>query len=143
MGLFDSLESMATSALTSGAGGHTGQVAGGLVQELQSQPGGFGALVTSFQQNGLGGLVQQWATGQTGPADPTQIAQGLGNSGIVEGIANRTGLSPEMIQQGLAIAVPFIVHHMASNGHITPEGEPTETPNPEPAGLLQSLLSRF
>ncbi|ADW69123.1 YidB family protein [Granulicella tundricola] len=143
MGIFDSLESMATSALASGAGGQNAQAASGLVQELQQQPGGFGALVTNFQQNGMGGLVQQWAAGQTQPASPDEVEQGLGGSGIIDNVAQRTGLSPTMIKSGLAIAIPFIVHHMASNGHITPEGDPTENPNPEPGGLLQSILGRL
>ena len=64
MGLMDMVSQMA------GGGSQNGQVAGGLMQELQSSPGGMGGLLQMFHQNGMGGQVQQWAGGQTAPADP-------------------------------------------------------------------------
>jgi uncharacterized protein YidB (DUF937 family) len=127
--------------MATGAGG-AGGAAGGLVQELQNQPGGVAGLVSTFQQNGMGGLVQQWAGGQTGPAQPDQIQQGLAGTGIIEKIAERTGMSPEMIKIGLAVAVPFIIHHLFANNHVTPDGQPTEN-QPEAGGLLQSILSHI
>ena len=137
MGIFDSIVSAAT-----GAGDHA-QVASGLVQELQQQPGGMGGLLQSFQQNGFGGLVQQWAGGQTAPASPDQVEQGLGGTGIIDSIAQRTGMSPATIKTALAVLIPLIVHHLVSNGHVTPEGQPTGAPPPEPGGMLQSILARI
>ena len=140
MGLMDMVESAAQQF---GGGGEHAQVAGGLVQEIQQQPGGIGSIFQSFQQNGLGGLVQQWAGGQTQPAAPDQIEQGLAGTGMIDNIAQRTGMSPTMVKMGLAVLVPIVIHHFVSNGHVTADGQPTGAPPPEPGGLLQSVLGRL
>lgn len=137
MGLLDMVESMA------GGGGDHAKVAGGLVQELQGQPGGVAGMFQSFQQNGMGGLVKQWAGGQTQPATPDQVQQGLGGTGIIDRISQRTGVSPGMVKAGLAVAVPLVIHHFVANGHVTPEGQPTGAAPPEPGGMLQSILGRM
>ena len=135
MGLLDSVMAMA------GGGGQNAQVAGGLMQELQQNPGGFGSLLSSFQQNGMGNQVQQWSQGQTAPAAPGQIQQGMG-SGFINSIAQRTGLSPTVVESGLAVAVPLIVHHLVSNGHVDQQGQQVG-PQPEAGGMLSSILSRI
>ncbi len=137
MGLLDMVTSMA------GGGGEHAQVAGGLMQEIQQQPGGIGGLFQSFQQNGMGGLVQQWAGGQTQPATPDQMEQGLGGTGIIDRISQRTGVSPGVVKMGLAVAVPLVVHHFVANGHVTADGQSTGAPPPESGGVLQSILSRL
>ncbi len=126
MGILDMVESMA-----GGGGGQNAQVAGGLVQEMQGQPGG------------MGGLVQQWAGGQTQPASPDQVEQGLGGTGMIDRISQRTGVSPGMVKAGLAVAVPLVIHHLVSNGHVTQDGQPTGAAAPEPGGMLQSILGRM
>jgi uncharacterized protein YidB (DUF937 family) len=123
-------------------GGEHGPVANGLMQELQNQPGGVTGLLSTLQQNGAGGLVQQAASGDTSPANPDQIEQGLAGTGIIDNIAQRTGISPTMIKMGLAFIVPVIIHHLVSNGHVTPDGQPTGN-EPEPGGLLQSILGKL
>jgi len=138
MGILDMVESMAGGA----SGGQNGQVAGGLMQELQGRPGGIGGIFQSLQQNGMGGAVQQWGSGQTQPASPDQVEQGLGGTGLIDSVAQRTGMSPTMVKAGLAVALPLIVHHMVSNGHVTPGGLPTGS-QPEPGGMLQSVLGRM
>ncbi len=140
MGLMDMVESAAQQF---GGGGEHAQVAGGLLQEIQQQPGGVGSIFQSFQQNGLGRLVQQWAGGQTQPAAPDQIEQGLGGTGMIDNIAQRTGMSPTVVKMGLAVLVPIVIHHFVSNGHVTADGQPTGAPPPEPGGLLQSVLGRL
>ena len=79
---------------------------------------------------------------RTQSASPNHIDAGLGGSGLIDSIAQRTGLSPTVVKAGLAAAVPLLVHHMVSNGHVTAEGQPTGT-TPEAGGLLQSLLQRM
>ncbi len=140
MGLMD----MVTNAAQQfgGGGGDHAQVAGGLMEEVQQQ-GGIGSIFQSFQQNGMGGLVQQWAGGQTQPAAPDQIEQGLAGTGMIDNIAQRTGMSPGMVKMSLAVLVPIIIHHFVSNGHVTADGQSTGTPPPETGGLLQSVLSRL
>ncbi len=138
MGILDMVESMAGGA----SGGQNGQVAGGLMQELQGRPGGIGGIFQSLQQNGMGGAVQQWGSGQTQPASPDQVEQGLGGTGLIDSVAQRTGMSPTMVKAGMAVALPLIVHHMVSNGHVTQDGQPTGS-QPEPGGMLQSVLGRM
>ena len=138
MGLMDMVKSMASG----GVNPDHATVAGGLIQELQNSPGGVGGLLQSLQQNGMGGMVQQWASGQTQAANPSALEAGLGNSGIIDSVAQRTGLSPDVVKTGLAVAVPLLVHHMVSNNHVDTSGQATGA-QPEAGGLLQSLLSRM
>ena len=138
MGILD----MVTSMVGGGGGAHA-KVAGGLVEELQGQPGGVAGMFQSFQKNGMGGLVQQWAGGQTAPASPDQVEQGLGGTGIIDRISQRTGISPTMVKAGLAVAVPLVIHHFVANGHVTQEGQPTGAPAPEMGGMLQSVLGKM
>lgn len=140
MGILDSIEQMA--GQFGGGGASHAQVGGGLADELQNRPGGVGSIFSAFQNNGLGGLVQQWAGGSTAPASPDQVEQGLGGTGIIDSVAQRLGVSPGMVKTGLAIILPMLIHHYVSNGHGTAEGEPTG-PQPEMGGLLQGVLSRI
>ena len=139
MGILDMVEQVAGGA---GGGGDNAKVAGGLLEEIQQRPGGIGDLLQGFHQNGMSGLVQQWSSGQTQAANPADIENGLGGSGMVDSIAQRTGLSPTVVKTGLAVVVPVLVKHLASNGHVTPEGQPTGS-TPEAGGLLQSVLGQI
>ena len=138
MGIFDSVENLA-GQVTGGA--NHGAVANGLLDELGG-PAGVAQMVQTFHQNGAGALVQQWAAGQTQPADPNAIQQGIGGS-VIKGISERTGLSQDNVRAGLAILVPLIVSHMTSNGHLTAEGQPTGNPAPDTGSLIQSVLGKI
>lgn len=140
MGVFDMIKEAAGA---SGGGTDHSQVAGGVMDEIQSRPEGVGGIFSSFQNNGLGGLVQQWAGGQTAPASPDQVEQGLGGTGMIDSVANRIGISPTMAKMGMAVVLPVLIHHYVSNGHVTPQGEPTGAPAPDQGGMLQSILSRI
>lgn len=138
MGFGSIVENLATKA---GGGGETAKVVGGLMSELQSRPNGLGSLLQSFHQNGMGAKVEQWSKGQTQAADPSEIEKGLSGSGIVEAIAQKTGMSAT-IQSVLSKAVPVLMHHLVANGHVTPQGQPTgQAANSE--GILQSVLGRI
>ncbi len=139
MGILDMVEQAAGGM----GGGDKSQVAGGLMQEVESRPGGVGGIFSAFQNNGMGGLVQQWAGGQTTPASPDQVEQGLGGTGLIESISNRIGMSPTMVKIGLAVILPVLIHHYVSNGHVTPQGEPTGAPPPQSGSVLQSILGRI
>jgi len=110
------------------------------MHELQ-QRGGIGGLMQAFQRNGMGSFVEQWSQGNTQP-NPTAIENGTAGTGLIDGIAQRTGLSPGVVRGGLAIAVPLLIHHMVSNNHVTPTGVPTGN-QPEPTSVLQSVLQRI
>jgi uncharacterized protein YidB (DUF937 family) len=141
MSILDSLVSAVEG--TNGDGSDTARVTGGLVSEIQQHPGGVGGLFQAFQEKGMGGLVQQWAGGQTQPASPDQIDQGLGHTGIIGSLSQKTGLSPTAVKAGLAIAVPVLIHHFVANGHVTADGQPTGLPAPDSSSLLQSVLGKI
>ena len=138
MGLMDLVQGFAGAS----ANADHAKATGGLLEELQSRPGGISGLLQAFQQNGMGGVAQQWADGQTQPANPNDIEAGLGGSGVIDSVAQRTGLSPAVVKTALATAVPLLVHHMVSNGHVTADGQPTGA-TPDAGGLLQSMLQRL
>lgn len=138
MGILDSITSM-----VGGMGGDKTQAAGGVMDAVQQHPGGIGGILQSFQQNGQGGAVQQWASGNTQGASPDQVEQGLGGTGLIDSVAQRTGMSPTMVKGAMAVMLPMIIHHFVSSGHVTPEGQTTGVPAPETGGLLQSMLGRL
>ena len=136
MSILNTLESM---AMGNAAPEHA-KVAGGLMEELQ-QRGGVGSLIQNFQRNGMGSFVNQWSQGNTQP-NPTAIESGTAGTGLIDSVAQRTGLSPGVVRGGLAIVVPLLIHHMVSNNHVTPNGQPTGN-QPQPASILQSVLQRI
>lgn len=139
MGILDMVSSLASQL----GGGETTAIGGGLMHEIENSPGGISGIFQSFQQNGLGGLVQQWANGESQQATPDQIQQGLGNSGIIDSVAQHTGLSPEVIKIGLAALLPLVIHHFVTSGHTTEDGTPNGTPAPDSASVLQSVLGKL
>lgn len=141
MGLMDMVTQMA-GQFGGAQGDPKASVTGGLMEAVQNQPGGVGGLVQQFQQNGMGGLVQQWMGGNTTPAAPDEVERGLGGTGLIQTIAEKTGLSPTIVKVGLAVAVPVLIHHYFSNGHVNEQGQQTG-PQPESGGVLQSILGRI
>lgn len=144
--IFDSVSKLA-GGLVGGesSGGNTpdhAAVAGGLVQELGGS-GGIGNLIQTLQQNGAGSMVQDIANGNTSAIDPNQVDNLLAGSGLVEGVASRTGLSPDQVKSGLASVLPMLLHHSISQGHVTADGQPGDTPAPDAGSLLQSVLGKF
>ena len=144
MGIFDAVSKLA-GGLLGGQGGQNADhpaVAGGLLQELGGS-GGVGSLIQSFQQNGAGNLVQQFASGNTKAIDPDQVESALAGTGIINNIATRTGLPADTIKSGLATVVPVLLHHSISNGHVTADGQPGAAPAPDSGSLLQSVLGKL
>ena len=135
MGLLDSIEGMAQQAMS--GNGQNQQVAGGLMQALDEHPGGLGGLIQNMQQNGMGDHVQNWANGSTPVASPGQVEQATQGTGLIENVAAKAGISPEMAKIGIAIALPMIVAHFSQNngGQMPQQGEF--------GGLASSILSKF
>jgi len=136
MSILDSVTNMAK------GGGDHAAVAGGLLEELGGT-GGIAGLIQSFHQNGAGGLIQQWASGQTQNADPAAMQQVLGSSGLIDNIAQRTGVSADTVRSSLATIVPLLVSHVVANGHVTTAGQTTDSPAPESGSMIQSVLSKL
>jgi len=134
MGLLDSLEGMAASAM-SASGNDQAKVAGGFMQALQEHPEGMQAVLNGFQNNGMAEHVQQWATGASQMATPEQVQAGLGGTGLIEATAEKAGVSPEIAQTVLAQVMPMVIAHFAPNGQAPAQGEL--------GGLAGELLQRF
>jgi uncharacterized protein YidB (DUF937 family) len=107
-----------------------------LLQEHGGAANGLGSLMQAFEGGGLGHLFQSWVgSGQNLPVSASQIQSALGNSGILDKIAQRTGMQPADVAQHLSTLLPQIVDHLTPNGQLHPgdAGSALE-------GLAQRLL---
>jgi uncharacterized protein YidB (DUF937 family) len=130
MGLLDSLESMAANSMTN-SGDSTTKVAGGLMEALEQHPGGVGAILQNFRNNGLGGHVEAMQNGQTPNVSPDQVQTGLQGTGLIDTIASKAGVSPEIAKVAMATVLPMVMAHFAQNG---------SAPN---SNILSGMLSRL
>ena len=108
------------------------KIAGGLMGALEQHPGGLGGVMNTMQQNGV--HPQATATGQ--PTSPDTIEQGLAGSGLIEDIAQRTGLSPEEIKVGLATVLPIVMAHFTQGGTQAP-------PESGFGGMAAQIIGKF
>jgi uncharacterized protein YidB (DUF937 family) len=134
MGLLDSLKSMTGGGVSSE---DHASVASELITAAQQHPGGLSGILENFKQNGMGDHVNSWQQPDQSnqPITPDQAQQGLG-SGVIDGIAQRTGLSPTMVKTAAAVILPMMVAHFADNGGV----------NQQPSalgGLASSFLSKL
>ena len=140
MGILDSLAGAFNNS--AGATPATAAPSSAVVSEvlalLQSHGGaanGLGALMQAFEGGGLGHLFQSWVgSGQNLPVSAGQIQNVLGSSGILEQIAQRTGLQPADVAQHLSTLLPQIVDHLTPNGQLHPG---------DAGSALESLAQRF
>ena len=135
MGLLDQLGAASgmLGGQAQGGGGQSGAV-GAILQMLQSQPGGIGGVLSSFQQKGLGGLAQSWIQpGTNQPVSPGQVQDALG-PGAVGDVASRLGVSHEEAAGHLSQFLPQIMEHLHPGGQAPQDGG---------AGAIGGLLSRF
>jgi uncharacterized protein YidB (DUF937 family) len=135
MGIMDSLEQMAAQVMAQ-SGGTNAQVAGGLMQALDEHPGGLAGVISSFQQNGMGEHVQNWASGAQATATPDQVQQGLNGTGLIETVAAKAGISPEMAKAGLAIVLPMVIAHFTQGGQ-------QPAPSGGFSGMASQILGKF
>ena len=131
MGLLDSLESMAASAMTNTGNNDTTKVAGGMMEALEQHPGGLGAILQNFRNNGLGGHVDAMQNGQTPTVSPDQVNTGLQGTGLLDSIAAKAGVSPEVAKMAMATVLPMVMAHFAQNG---------SAPN---SNVLSGMLSKL
>lgn len=131
MGIFDTIQSMAGSGANNNA-----KVAGGLIDELQQHPGGLGSILDSFRQNGMDQHVNQWANGQSQTATPDQVQTGLGNTGIIDRVAARVGVSPEVATIAISTVLPLLIQHFTNE-----QGQPV--PQSNYGGLASTILGKF
>lgn len=136
MGFLDSISNMAGQAM--GGGGEQGKVAGGFLEAVQEHPGGLGAVLGAFRNNGMGDHADQMASGAQPQISPDQVHQGLNGTGLLEQTASKAGVSPEVAKMALAAILPMLMAHVAQNGQ-----NPNQVSGGGLGSLAGSFLSRF
>ena len=132
MGFLDEIGSLAGQM---GQGDDKAKVAGGLMSALQEHPGGVQGLIDSFKQNGMEDHVNAMTTGEQQTTTPDQVQQGLGNTGFIENVAQKAGVSPEVAKMAMATVLPMVLQHFAPNGQVADHSQFS--------GMAQQLLGRF
>ena len=133
MGLLDSMKSMVGGGAAD-SGAHA-SVASAFFDAVGQHPGGMSGVLDHFRQNGMGQHVDSWQQSGTPnqPISPQQAQQGLG-SGLVDQIAQRSGLSPTVVTGAMAVLMPMVVSHFAASGGAQGGGL---------AGMAQGFLSKL
>lgn len=84
--------------------------------------GGLGALLSSFQQAGLGHIAQSWVgNGPNQSVSPDQLQSALGND-QVQNMASQAGMQPHDFLSQLSQHLPAAVDGMTPNGRVPDEG---------------------
>lgn len=120
MGLFDQV----AGALAASQSGGNGDLLAAIMQ-LVNDPkhGGLQGLVQSFQQGGLGEIVNSWvSTGHNLPISAEQVTSVLGGSSLQD-IAAKLGVSPDQAAGSLAEILPQAVDTLTPNGQIPQGGD--------------------
>ncbi len=88
----------------------------------QGLPGGLGALISSFEQAGLGNIVQSWiANGPNHPVSSQQLQSVLGDD-QVQTMASQAGMAPHDFLSQLSEHLPHVVNGLTPNGRVPDEG---------------------
>ena len=87
------------------------------------QTGGLEGLIRSFQQGGLGDIVNSWvANGRNLPVSSEQIESVLGSSALQD-LAAQLGVSPQQASGSLADVLPQLIDQMTPNGEVPQGGD--------------------
>ena len=87
------------------------------------QTGGLEGLIRSFQQGGLGDIVNSWvANGQNLPVSGEQVESVLGGSALQD-LAAQLGVSPQQASSSLADVLPQLIDQMTPNGEVPQGGD--------------------
>lgn len=115
MSLFDDLENKAANSML---GGSSNPLATGLLQMINSQPGGLSGLLQSFHEKGLGGVAASWVgTGQNLPISADQLQNVLGSDQVKQ-LAAKAGISPDAAGAALTQLLPSLVDRLTPNGQM-------------------------
>jgi len=105
-----------------GGGQQNQQYGSGGYANQGSAAGGLGGLVSSFEQAGLGHLVQSWiGNGANQPVSPDQLHSVLGEN-QVQTMSNQAGMAPQDFLSQLSQHLPNAVNGMTPNGRLPDEG---------------------
>ncbi|WP_326527661.1 YidB family protein [Dokdonella sp.] len=120
MGLLDQL----VGAVASGQSGGNNALLETVMKMLNDpQNGGLQGLIQSFQQGGLGDIVNSWVSqGQNLPISAEQIQSVLGGSSL-SSIASQLGVSQEQASGSLASMLPQLIDSLTPNGSVPQGGD--------------------
>ncbi|MDB5448652.1 MAG: hypothetical protein JWQ97_3969 [Phenylobacterium sp.] len=106
--------------LLGGQGGGAGL--GGLLSGLGGA-GALSALVSQFQQKGLGTQVNSWVgPGHNEPVAPDQVAHALGEDNVRQ-LQEQTGLPRDSLLSELTQVLPQAVHELTPDGRLPDDTE--------------------
>jgi uncharacterized protein YidB (DUF937 family) len=101
-------------------GGVVGAEMVSLVTGAIQRHGGLPALVSQFEQQGLGGVVHSWiGTGPNQSISAEQLHQVLGSAAVTE-MAAKLGINPQELLQKLTQVLPQAVDKMTPAGVVPP-----------------------
>ena len=96
---------------------------------------GVAAVISKFQNAGLGQAVQSWVgTGTNAPVSGDQVAQ-VFSPDQINGWAAQAGTTPDAMRDVLAQAVPHMVDHLTPGGQV-----PAQTQTADLSSLLGRLM---
>lgn len=138
MGLFDSIAGQVAGALSNQADSSSSGLLGAVMGMVNNpETGGLQGLISTFQEKGLGGVVQSWvSTGQNLPISAEQLSGVLGNEQI-QGIAEKLGLSTDDVASHLSNLLPQVVDKITPDGSV-PEGDALQ----QAMGMLGGLFNK-
>jgi len=100
---------------------------------LNSQEGGLGGLISSFEKGGLGEIAQSWVgKGANLPISAEQIQSVLG-SGPLAQVAEKLGIDPQQAATQVSAILPQLIDQLTPDGAIPSGG----------LGGLGDLLGKF
>lgn len=127
MGMLDDLENKAVTGML---GGSSNPLAAGLLQMINSHPGGLPGMLQSFHDKGLGELASSWVgTGQNLPISAEQIQHVLGSDQVKQ-LAAKAGISSDLAGSSLAQLLPSLIDKLTPNGQM-----------PQQSNLMQMGMS--
>nr|WP_256435910.1 YidB family protein [Dechloromonas sp. TW-R-39-2] len=120
MGLFDQV----VGALAGGQSGGNAALLETVMQVINNpQTGGLAGLVQSFQQGGLGEIVNSWvSTGANLPISAEQIQSVLGGASLQD-MAAKLGIGQQQASGSLAELLPQVIDQLTPNGQLPQGGD--------------------
>ena len=116
MGLLDGMMNQAKAAL--GGSDDASNPLMGHVMDLINQHGGIAGLAQTFRDRGFGSAITSWiSTGQNLPISGDQLQSVLGSSKVQE-LAGKAGVTPDVLQTGLAALLPQVIDKLTPDGQL-------------------------
>ncbi len=113
------LDEMASKAIGSVMGSSNNPIASHIMDAINQQPGGLTGLMQNFHDKGLGSIASSWVgMGQNLPISAEQIQSVLGNSGMMQQLCAKAGISPEEASSHLAQYLPAIIDKLTPQGKV-------------------------